>query len=478
VINPDGADLAMGEIANLEDLIDRESLREVCRSFHDLFGISIRVFSARGSLLANVHEERSICRYVNSLSKGKTACGQTVAEVQMLVPKNGGVVVHPCFTGAVYHVVPIMYDDRQLGRIVLGPFQPVEMQEPPASLLGVDPKLDAGRALQALGDMPRVRAETAQRIADHLRGVLDLILFSGHKAHLTSAMHLATVRENYRELSEKNASLQEAFDKLKELDRLKSNFLATVSHELRTPLTSIIGYSEMLTAGIAGDLSDEQQAFVETIRTKGELLLSLITSLLDLNKLERGQLSIEPELVDPRAVLAEIKETYLPEAEKKKISLKIVCDDGVPNIHADPVRVRQILINLAGNAIKFTPEKGVVTLAVSATELRIAAAGDRDDDDDAPDGFGAALMMAPEPAVEFRVTDTGIGIAADELPKIFDAFYQVDGSSTREYGGAGLGLSIARNLVEAHHGTLRVESVPNVGTTFFVVLPQHPPDSD
>ena len=122
--------------------------------------------------------------------------------------------------------------------------------------------------------MPRVRPETAERIAEHLRGVLDLILFSGHRAHLTSAMHLATVRENYRDLAEKNARLQDAYDKLKELDRLKSNFLATVSHELRTPLTSIIGYSEMLQAGIAGDLSEEQASFVETIRSKGELLLS------------------------------------------------------------------------------------------------------------------------------------------------------------------------------------------------------------
>jgi signal transduction histidine kinase len=222
-------------------------------------------------------------------------------------------------------------------------------------------------------------------------------------------------------------------------------------------------------------MTDEQQGFVETIRSKGELLLSLITSLLDLNKLERGQLMIEPELMDPRAVVAEIKETYLPEAEKKKITFKIECDDAVPQIHADPVRVRQILINLAGNAIKFTPERGVVTLAVVPTELRVDG-GDGDDDDH--EGFGAALMMAPEPAVEFRVSDNGIGIPKEELGKIFDAFYQVDGSSTREYGGAGLGLSIARNLVQAHRGTIRVESEPNVGTTFFVVLPQSPPDAD
>jgi signal transduction histidine kinase len=284
-------------------------------------------------------------------------------------------------------------------------------------------------------------------------------------------MHLATVRESYRELAEKNARLQEAFDKLKELDRLKSNFLATVSHELRTPLTSIIGYSEMLQAGIAGEMTEEQSSFVETIRSKGELLLSLISSLLDLNKLERGQLTIELEQVDPRAVLAEVKETYVPEAEKKQIRIEVECDDGVPFLHADPVRLRQVLMNLVGNAVKFTPAEGNVKLMAKLTEL--AAKGGDDDE-----GLGAALMLAPEPAVEFCVRDNGIGIPEDQLEKIFDAFYQVDGSSTREYGGAGLGLAIARSLIDAHHGIVRVESAVNQGTAFFVTIPQTPPDPD
>ncbi|MDD9946645.1 MAG: ATP-binding protein [Myxococcales bacterium] len=466
--DPRTADIAHGEIANLEDLIDRESLREVCRSFFDLFGLSIRVFSKRGALLSNVHEERAICRYVNGLPEGKRSCLRTVSEAQALIPDEGTTVRHECFTGAVYRIVPIIYDERQLGRIVLGPYLPFEVREAPRSLLVID-DIDPERAEAALSEMPRVRAQTAERIATHLRGVLDLILFSGHRAHLTSAMHLATVRENYRELSEKNASLQEAYDKLKELDRLKSNFLATVSHELRTPLTSIIGYSEMLTAGIAGEMSEEQLSFVDTIRSKGELLLSLITSLLDLNKLERGQLTIEPETVDPRAVLSEIRETYLPEAEKKRITFAVECDDDVPLIKADPVRLRQILINLAGNALKFTPEQGRVAVSAHATEIRLDA-------DEGADGFGAALMMAPESAVEFRVQDTGIGMATEELDRIFDAFYQVDGSSTREYGGAGLGLSIAKNIVDAHAGQIRVESAPGSGTCFYVVMPEEPPD--
>jgi two-component system, NarL family, sensor histidine kinase BarA len=251
-----------------------------------------------------------------------------------------------------------------------------------------------------------------------------------------------------------------------------------VSHELRTPLTSIIGYSEMLEAGIAGELSPEQGGFVETIRTKGELLLQLISSLLDLNKLERGQLKIKPEYIDPRAVLAEVKETCLPEAEKRKIKLELQWDPDMPVVQADPVRLRQILTNLLGNAIKFSKDSGKVLLRVRNAQLHLSNGLDDDGEDDTDDGaLGAALMMAPERAIEFSVSDQGIGIASTELDKIFDAFYQVDGSSTREYGGAGLGLSIAKSLVSAHHGQIRVHSELGVGTTFFVTLPETQPDA-
>jgi len=473
------ADISYAEITNLEDLIDRDSLREVCRSFFDLFGLSIRVFSTRGVLLANVHEERSICRYVNSLPGGRAACGETVSQAQALVPPSTSTATHRCFTGAAYDIVPIQYDGRQLGRIVIGPFLPSDLNEIPQTLLRVDNRLEPDRARLALAEMPRVRSQTAQRIATHLRGVLDLILFSGHRAQLTSAMHLLTVRENYRELAEKNARLQDAFDKLKELDRLKSNFLATVSHELRTPLTSIIGYSEMLEAGIAGDLTAEQGAFVETIRTKGELLLQLISSLLDLNKLERGQLRIKPEYIDPRALLADVKETCLPEAEKRGVKLELEWDPDMPVVQADPVRLRQILTNLLSNAIKFSRDSARVIMRVRNTELHMSddPLAAHDDEDDDTGSLGAALMLAPERAVEFSVQDQGIGIATSELGKIFDAFYQVDGSSTREYGGAGLGLSIAKSLVAAHHGQLRVESELGQGTTFFVTIPETQPDA-
>lgn len=452
----------LGEVERLEALIDREALGEVCRSFFELFQLPIRVLSRDGALLADVHEEREVCRYVNTLRGGMQACGETVAAVKDREPQQGRSIVHRCFSGAVYRIVPIEYQGRMLGRFVIGPYLPADTSRVPESLLKIDRGIDPERARTTLAEMPRVRAETAERIAAHLRTVLDLILFSRHRAMLTSEMHVASVRESYRELAEKTAKLQQAYDRLKELDRLKSNFLATISHELRTPLTSILGYSEMLSAGIAGELQGEQRDFVETIKSKGEQLLALITSLLDLNKLEQGKQGLRIEPLDPRALLDDVERTIAPAAQKKGVKLAIEAPSGLSFV-GDSVRMKQVLLNLADNALKFTPAGGTVTLLARATELEDAGGGN---------GHGAVLMGTPRRAIEFQVRDTGIGIPRAEHGKIFDAFYQVDGSSTREHGGAGLGLSIVKRLVEAHGGTVAVESDVGQGTTFSVVFPE------
>src|SRR6185295_18217721 len=177
---------------------------------------------------------------------------------------------------------------------------------PPRSLLELDPEIDPQKVRTLLFEIPRVRDDTVAQIARHLKRTLDLILFSGHKSLLTTNMHLAAVREGYRELQEKNNKLQQAYDRLKELDRLKSNFLGTVSHELRTPLTSIIGYSEMLSEGIAGEMTEEQREFVRTIHEKGEQLLDLIKGLLDLSKLESGTMSMRKKNVELLPIVDDI----------------------------------------------------------------------------------------------------------------------------------------------------------------------------
>jgi len=463
VIDPSPANLEMADAQRLQDLVDREALGEVCGSFFDLFGLPIRVFAQDGSLLADVHQQRSICSYINGLPGGRTACAATVGEVRHITPTGDEIVVHPCFTGAVYRIVPIRYDGRALGRLVVGPYLPSETTEMPRRLLQIDPAVQAERALAYLNEMPRVRAETAESITLHLLSVLDLILFSGHRAYLTSHMHLASVRESFRELAEKTAKLQDAYDELKELDRLKSNFLATISHELRTPLTSIIGYSEMLATGMAGELNEDQNSFVDTIRNKGDQLLELITSLLDMSRFEQGKVEIKRQRLDAAALVKDVVTTSQPTARKKGIELDGVVTGQLPRATGDTARLRQVLQNLTDNAMKFTPAGGKVTIEVRAGEIR---------PQEDSDGAGAVLMMAPERAVEFIVRDTGVGIPSDEMPRVFDPFYQVDGSVTREHGGTGLGLSIVKRLVEAHGGHIWIESVVGEGTAFHFAIPE------
>jgi two-component system, NarL family, sensor histidine kinase BarA len=381
----------------LEQLLDRAALQDVCRSFHASFGMPVRVLNKEGRLLAQA------------------------------LPSEDAALV----TGRE-RALPICYDGRELGTLVVGP-------EP----------------------FPE-RRNQLDKLAVHLASVIDALLFSGHRALLASTMHLAAAESSYRELAEKNARLQQAYDRLKELDRLKSTFLATMSHELRTPLTSIIGYSEMLASGMGGELNPTQREFIDTVRAKGDQLLELILTLLDVAKLEQDKLRLTLAPIDASELAADVVRTVSPTAAKKHIRLVHRIETELPLLLADKTRLRQVLLNLLDNAIKFTPKGGTVTLEVGPADLqRLVEEG----------SVGAVLLSAPERALQFVVRDTGIGIPPSEHARIFDAFYQVDGSATREHGGTGLGLSIVKRLVEAHRGVIELESSPGAGTEFRVRLP-------
>ncbi|HEX9619549.1 MAG TPA: ATP-binding protein [Polyangiaceae bacterium] len=456
-------DLTLGSGIELKDLVDREALAEMVQSFFELFQVPLRVYGEQGALLAGVAAQPELYGYLNTLKQGRAALQAVVAAVKNLEPGPEGKVTHTCVTGALYRVTAIYYDGRRIGRTILGPFVPPTLAALPASLLALGSELDTERARELLVKMPRVREQTVSQIARHLAHTLDLILFSGHRALLTSSMHLASVRENFRELQDKNAKLQQAYDRLKELDRLKSNFLATVSHELRTPLTSIIGYSEMLSEGMAGDLSGEQLEFIQTIHEKGEQLLELIKGLLDLSKLESGTMSLRKRNVEMGALVEDVAQTITPAAHKKGVELGVHVEAGLPALWADPDRLRQVLLNLTENALKFTPQGGRVALSAAVCLL--------DDDKDGDAEGHVVLLTSRRLAIELRIADSGIGIPEEERSRVFDAFYQVDSSSTREQGGTGLGLSIVKRLVDAHDGSVRIEANQPSGTVFVVVIP-------
>jgi two-component system sensor histidine kinase BarA len=475
-----------GEPPRLEELVDRRALTEMILSFEHLFGVPIRILAGSGASLAGGSGFAPLCALVNETEAGQSACAavlSTVHRVALPVAGWGGGPesstrassesgIHRCFTGAVYRTLPIEYDRRPIGRIVLGPYLPIEggarplaaplsdaPGEPPASLFEVDPDLEGAVTRAAWSRLPQADEATIEHLGKHLTTVLDVILFSGHKALLTSQMHLASIQESYRELCEKNESLEEAYERLKELDRLKSNFLATVSHELRTPLTSIMGYGEMLAEGVAGALTEDQAEFVATIRTKSEQLLDLIMSLLDLSKLESGTAVVRVTRLPIGEVLADTVTTLTPTAMKKGVTISFEAPPDLPLVLGDAERLRQVFLNLADNSLKFTPPGGYVRL-VARTAFQES------------EGESGLILVAPlRQVVEVRVIDTGVGIAEEERGKVFDAFYQIDQSSTREYGGAGLGLAIVKRLVEAHQGTIHVEGNEPEGAIFVVQIP-------
>ncbi len=447
---------------SLEDLVDRQALGEMAASFHKLFGLPIRIQSISGTTLAESGALATLAPPAGPVGDEPETARAGAAPPERAQRRGAAAVgehTDPRFAGALYQVFPIEYDGRAIGRSILGPYLPEGVDEPPAAELAAAAQTQLARAAEGLPRLPRLRPERLGEIADHLRSVLDLILFSGHKSLLTSTMHVASIRESFRELSQKNAELEQAYERLKELDRLKSNFLATVSHELRTPLTSIMGYSEMLAEGIGGPLTGEQREFIDTIRSKSEQLLGLIMSLLDLSKLESGTLIVHRTEVAVGPVLVEAASTMTPAASKKGVELRIRAESDLPPVLGDSDRLRQVFINLVENAVKFTEAGGEVQLVARAVS---------DDTDDLP---GLVLVAPLQQAVEIRVVDTGIGIPPGERLKVFDPFYQIDQSSTREHGGTGLGLSIVKRLVEAHSGTVRIEPNEPRGTVFVVKLP-------
>ena len=314
---------------------------------------------------------------------------------------------------------------RILVKEMLDPNAIHELQMPNADLphLVAIPLTARGRAVGLLTVAFAEPHQVSESEARGLRTIARLVSVAKENAELVN------------ELRDNNLQLERA-------NRLKSEFLASVSHELRTPMNAIIGYTKLMLDGLDGELTEQQEADVSRVAQAADNLLGLINGILDLAKIEAGKMELANEAVDVREVVSDVLELMTPNADAKGLRLAMEVPDGTPPAWADRARVRQVLVNLVGNAVKFT-ETGGVTVSVTSAEGWLTVA----------------------------VADTGVGMPEDALSYVFDEFRQADSSTTRRYGGTGLGLAISKRLVALHGGRIWADSVAGKGSTFSFTLP-------
>jgi signal transduction histidine kinase len=272
----------------------------------------------------------------------------------------------------------------------------------------------------------------------------------------------ADLRQAVSDLSTEKARAERLHNELRESSRYRSEFLTNMGHQLRTPLNSIVGYSELLLQGLYGELTEKQCDRIEKIHRNGDALLELINDVIDLSKIEGGRLELNLQVVRIAPLAGTVLDASQPQAAEKSLALETDLRSPLRLVHADELRVRQVLLNLVQNAIKFTPA-GQVTLSARSVAVKNGQSSD----------FPLPLTgwLEDRAWVVIGVEDTGIGIPPQDQAAIFEAFHQGQEAVNRHIEGAGLGLAISKKLVELHNGRIWVQSRPGEGSTFYVALP-------
>ena len=415
----------MADQLYLTELIDVETLQRVQDAFSDMSGLAALTTDAEGVVVTNESNSTEFCmKYTRSTKIGVFRCGLCDKRGAELSLAAGHACIYDCHAGLVDFAAPIMVNGRMIGSFIGGQV----LTEPPdldyyranAEKMGID----SDAYVEAVKKVPVRDREYIKKAAAalySLANVLSTIAYRGMQSYLD------------------NIEIERAA-------RMKSDFLANMSHEIRTPMNAVIGMAEL---ALREDLPENARNYIRQIKSSGHALLTIINDILDFSKIESGKMDIVETEYEPLAIIHNVVNMIRTRIGEKNVQLLTDISNNLPTrLYGDSIRFQQILINLLNNAVKFTP-KGQVKLLISV----------RDSDED-------------EIILHAEIADTGSGIKPEDLEKIFSSFQQADSKRNRNIEGSGLGLTITKQLLELMNGSIHVESVYGVGSTFSFDLPQ------
>lgn len=410
---------------HLTDLIDVETLQKVQNAFSDMSGIAAVITDVNGVAITKDSGGCDFChKYIRSTELGVRQCAECDKMGATKAAKAKAACVYFCHAGLVEFAAPIMAHGTTVGCIVGGQLLTIPLEEKHLREVGEKLGVDAEKLIESAKDIRIVNKQTIDKVSNALytiANVLSDVAFSKHQVNM------------------KNIELSKS-------SSMKSDFLANMSHEIRTPMNAVIGMAEM---ALREELTPAAREYIGQIKSSGQTLLTIINDILDFSKIESGKMDISDVEYEPMSVINDVSNIIMTRIGSKELELTVDVNPDLPSgLYGDNIRIKQVMVNLANNAVKFTKE-GNVHVKVD-------------------------FWQTDEETIELSIsiTDTGSGIKESDMGKLFKSFQQLDSKRNRNIEGTGLGLAICKQLVSLMNGKIHVDSVYGKGSTFSFVIPQ------